>query len=229
MVIDANISHVDMVAMVPAAGIGIRLGNGPKALLKLGEKTLLEIVVEKLGQVVPRIIVGAPEGMVDYFDRILDGRAECYEGGKTRQQTVCLLFKHCREKYVLVHDVASPFTKRETFLQVTERAILSGAASSFCPSNLPLGLLENETVSQYHPKEISVLSRTPQVFRREILKKALGKTLEEGKEFQSLGQVVVNAGYKIEAIYTEPFDIKITTPLDWEIAEKVIAPMSGLL
>lgn len=229
MVIDANISHVDMVAMVPAAGIGIRLGNGPKALLKLGEKTLLEIVVEKLGQVVPRIIVGTPEGMLDSFERILDGRAECYEGGKTRQQTVCLLFEHCREEYVLVHDVASPFTKKETFLQVTERAILSGAASSFCPSNLPLGLLENETVYQYHPKEISVFSRTPQVFKREVLKKALEKTLEEGKEFQSLGQVVVNAGYKIEAVYTEPFDIKITTPLDWEIARKVIAPMPGLL
>ena len=69
-----------------------------------------------------------------------------------------------------------------------------------------------------------MLPQAPQAFYREILEQAYQKALKNGVEDQSTLELVLRLGIKVLLVPGEELNIKITTPLDWEMANKVIAP-----
>lgn len=213
-------------ALIPAAGFGTRLGHGPKALLRIGEATLLEILVTTLHPLVEEIVVAAPAGYRDEFSSIVGGRARVTEGGATRQDSIERLLSASSGELLLIQDAARPFCSRALCRQVLEAATESGAAGAFLDPTVPVGRVSDGAVGAYLSRTDAGIFQAPQAFHRDVLTQAGRRT--RGQEFQSTAQMVIDAGFALQAVAGEPENIKITTQLDWDIARSVLAPKLGL-
>ncbi|NUS59103.1 MAG: NTP transferase domain-containing protein, partial [Streptomycetaceae bacterium] len=106
--------------LVPAAGLGLRLGGGlPKALRELGDVPMLVHALRSLlaaPGVGAAIVAAPPDGVADVRGLLTrelgaDAPVTVVAGGATRQESVSLalaaLDGDC--PVVLVHDAARPF------------------------------------------------------------------------------------------------------------------------
>lgn len=214
----------DTVGLVLAAGFGTRLGLGPKAFLNLAGSNLVQRVVNTLTGCVGRILVGVPH---DYLDRAcseLAGLAEVYPGGASRQATVFSLFQKCSEQIVLIHDATRPFASRDLVFKVIDGARRYSAAAAFIPISIPVARYQDGFVTASIPRAEVMLPQAPQAFHREILERAYQNALNTGVEDQTTLELVLRLGIKVLAVPGDEMNIKITTLLDWEIANRVIAP-----
>ncbi len=215
------------VALIPAAGMGTRLGLGPKALLRLGRQTLLEILVKMLAPIVDSIIMAVPIGFEEQFESVLGDNIFIISGGSTRQESIDRLLEASNAELLLIQDVARPFASSALCLKVLETAADNGAAGAFLPATVPVGLLEKGVVANYWDRHQARVFQAPQAYRRDVLLDAQRKAASI--QFQSTAQMVIQAGYVLHAVSGEAENIKITTPLDWQIAQRVIAPQLGLI
>jgi len=218
----------DVAALVPAAGLGIRLGLGPKAFLNLGGSNLVYKVVNTLTSCVGRIFVGVPQDYVDKAQSELADLAEVYPGGASRQDTIFSLFQKCTEQIIVIHDVARPFASKELVFKVIDGARRHGAAAPFVPTLIPAARYQNGFVTESVPASEAMLPQAPQAFHRKILARAYQDALKNGVEEQTTLELVLRLGIKVLAVPGEELNIKITNPLDWEIANKVILPVTEL-
>jgi len=129
-------------ALIPAAGQGIRLGHGPKSLLKLGGRTLLDILLNTLAPLVDDVAVAAPQHRLQQMQTIAGSRARVIAGGTTRQESVGRLLKASDAEILLIQDVASPY-----FLNTAVYAPEQGAGTLrplFCRSMRPASGLSTD-------------------------------------------------------------------------------------
>ncbi len=211
--------------LVVAGGMGTRLGLGPKAFLKLDKETLLKRVVSNLSGFVDRILVGVPSGYLKKAEKQLGVVAEVYPGGKSRQETIKLLFQRTKEEIIVIYDLTRPFASKELLRKVIETAHDFEACGAFINSSLPVFLSEKDFAISSIPKDKILIPQSPQAFRREILERAFEFADINNIEEQTLYELVLKIGVKVYAVMGEETNIKITTPLDWEIAKKVILPI----
>ena len=72
-------------AIIAAAGSGLRFGADlPKALIQLGDKTLIEHAVAAISPAVDEVIVTAPASHLSQFQRLLGDAVTVVGGGLTR-------------------------------------------------------------------------------------------------------------------------------------------------
>jgi RNA polymerase-interacting CarD/CdnL/TRCF family regulator len=102
-------------AIVAAAGSGERFGAPiPKALIQLGDRTLLEHAVSSLSAVVDQIVVTAPAGFEDQIRALVGDAVTVVTGGATRSDSVRAgLAAIDNADFVLVHDAARALATRE--------------------------------------------------------------------------------------------------------------------
>ena len=74
--------------LVLGAGIGERIGDGPKAFFRLRGKSLLRIAIEAQYPHVRRVIAAVPPAHVAEAVRDVGHLAAIIEGGETRQESV---------------------------------------------------------------------------------------------------------------------------------------------
>lgn len=213
----------DVVALVPAAGGGTRLGLGPKAFVQLNGRTLLGRVTDTLLHCVGRVIVGVPPQMIDEARRNVAATVEVHPGGSTRSRTIGMLSAQCREPLVLVHDVACPFASGAVILAVIQQARAHDAAAAYLPPGVPASLLDSGFLTQCLPKSRSALVRCPLAFRQEVFGRILARAQADQSADLSLIELCALEGIRVRAVPCEETNIKITTPLDWQIAVNVIA------
>lgn len=212
------------VAIVPAAGRGERLGLGPKAFLSLGDRTLLELVVQTLCPCVDRVIVAVPADRVDEARSRVGDRAEIMAGAGTRQATVAALFDAVTEPLVLVHDVTRPFASAGLVQRVLDAARRHGAAAAMVHPPIPVGMVRDGRITTSHDRHDVMLPQSPQAFHREVLATALAHAAASGLQRQTTWQLLAAMGTEVATVAGEEANIKITTTLDWDIARHVIWP-----
>lgn len=181
-------------------------------------------VVTTLTSCVGRILVGVPSDYLDKSRSELAGLAEVYPGEMSRQATIFSLFQKCTEQTILIHDVTRPFASRELTSKVIEGARRHGAAAAFTSTSIPVALYHGGFVTAAIPVSEVMLPQVPQAFQSEILERAYQNAIKDGVEVQTTLELVLRLGVKVLVVPGEESNIKITTPLDWEIASKVIAP-----
>lgn len=218
------VSFVRRTAIIPAAGLGTRLNKGPKGLLKLGNHTLIEWVAHTLSPIVDRIVIAVPEGYETWAGQLLPD-CSIISGGATRHQSLLKLFDHSRADTVLIQDAARPFASRALCEKVLLAAELHGAAGAFLDPVVPVGSISDNKVTHYwHRSEVGIF-QAPQAFSHNVLAKAMQHP--DANAFQSTLQLVISTHQPVYAVPGEAENIKITSPLDWEIAEKILAPKLG--
>jgi 2-C-methyl-D-erythritol 4-phosphate cytidylyltransferase/2-C-methyl-D-erythritol 2,4-cyclodiphosphate synthase len=201
-------------AIIAAAGSGERFGASiPKALIQLGDRTLLEHAVSAMSSVADHIVVTAPAGFEDQIRTLVGDAVTVVTGGATRSESVRLgLAAIDGAEFVLVHDAARALASRELAAQVV--AALKNGDVAVIP-----GLPEVDTVKVIgadgyvtSTPDRAQLRRvqTPQGFAYDVLK-AAHATLSDATDDAVL---VADAGHKVRIIDGEERALKITTPSD---------------
>lgn len=215
----------DTVALIPAAGGGVRLGQGPKAFLTICDKSLVRHVVELVSQRVRKILVAVPADHLEIARAQLADLAEVHVGGATRLDTISGLLAKTTESLVVIHDAARPFTSLDVLTQVIEAGRIHGAAVACRPIKVPVAYIENGFTAKSVAPSHGASFETPQAFQRAVLDRTFQYIREHAIQDEALSDLVVRAGTLFRVVGDTEWNFKITTPLDWEIATKVVGPM----
>lgn len=206
-------------ALIPAAGSGQRLGQGPKAFVRVAGRSLLERSVSALAPHVHEVLVALPDGTT-----LPEGtRARAILGGPTRQESVLRLLQATDADLVLIHDAARPFLGAATVLSVLEAVRRSGAATVAHPLADTLlradGVVWGELVERAGLWAV----QTPQAGRREWLLAAHLRAAAEGYSATDDAGLLHWAGHTVTLVPGEASLFKVTTPGDLLLAEALAA------
>jgi len=227
---------MSVVALVPAAGRGERLGSGvPKALVSVGGEPLLARAVRGLlssGRI-DRVVVAAPVSDVDTATAVLESAgvdAAVVPGGPSRTQSVRLALLAAGDpEIVLVHDAARAFTPVEVIRAVVE-AVEAGA-----PAVIPV-LPVADTLKRVDPAGVVLdtpnraelrIVQTPQGFAADVLRRAYDSYPEDTTTDDA--GLVERLGIPVTTVPGHPYALKITTPFDLAIAEAVLGTRGPFL
>jgi len=225
-------------AIVPAAGLGLRLEAGlPKPLVKIAERPILIHTLRALSESrsIRRIILAVNKGCLDKFREVLKRfpvkkRIELVLGGASRRESVenCLKTIDSAANIILVHDAVRPFVSKDLIDRLLKEAKVSPAVICGVPvkatiksvrchlSGIRKGYLVEKTLERESLWEI----QTPQVFRRELLLEAY-KKYRNGVVTDD-ASLVERLGVQVKVIYGSYFNIKITTPEDLLFAQAIL-------
>lgn len=211
-------SAIDVSCLIPAAGIGERLGLGSKGFLELAGKPLLRWLADKALRVADEVLVAVPAARVEAAAALLP---ECrvIAGGTSRQDSIALLAGAARGDWLLVHDAARPFASVALLESVLATARRTGCAGAFLDPEVPVARLrEGRVIEAYAHDEVGVF-QSPQAFSRANMQAMLTRQADApGWYGQSTIQLALLAGVVVHAVPGEKTNIKITTADDWRLA-----------
>lgn len=212
----------DVVALVPAAGKGLRLGHDePKAFVCLGTDSLLTRSVDGLraSGAVDRIVVIVPAELLDAARRHVGDDVTVVAGGLERTDSVRAGLAAIGDAaVVLVHDAARALTPPTLIARVV--AEVRAGRSAVIPV-LPVV----DTIKEVDimgavvgtPDRASLRSvQTPQGFDADVLRRAYDATSDISTDDAGL---VERIGETVHSIVGDALAFKITTPHDLLLAE----------
>lgn len=217
-----------VVAVLPAAGSGLRLGAGvPKAFVELAGVPVLVRAVDGLlaSGVVDHAVVVVPADQVAAADALLPGRpVTVVAGGADRTASVAAGLSAIGPdaEVVLVHDAARPLTPAAVVARVVE-AVRAGA-----PAVVPV-LPVPDTIKQVDDAGVvmSTVDRsalravqTPQGFRPADLRRAYAGTPDPRTDDAGLVEAI---GDPVTTVPGDPLAFKVTTAWDLRIAQLLLA------
>ena len=209
----------DIAVLIPAGGIGARLGRRtPKQFLRVGREAILAATVGHFRRHprVAAIIVAAPGAHLARARRLLGAGVTVVAGGATRQESVRLALEAAPPgvRVALVHDAVRPFITRALVDAVLAAARADGAA--ICA--LPVA----ETVKRVHDGVVETTIeraglwtvQTPQAFHAEVLREAHDKARRDGVAGTDDAMLVERLGHRVRVVPGLAGNVKITTPDD---------------
>jgi len=216
------------VALIVAAGCGERLGaDGPKALVELAGRTLLQWSVDALRAVaaIEQIVVALPAGA----DAPVGTSG--VEGGAVRSESVRLaLAASGAGDPVLVHDAARPLVTaalaQATIIALREDETLDGAIAA-APMTDTVKRVRGGVVAETLDRSELWGVQTPQVFRRAALERALDVPDDVLAQATDDAWLIERAGGRVGIVESLRENLKVTTPLDLAVAEMLLASRTG--
>lgn len=210
-----------LAALVPAAGLGVRLGRGPKAFLRVGGRSLLAWSVAALEPWVDEVVVAVPGDSLDEARRMLaDDRstaaARVIVGGVDRQATVRRLLDATTADIVVVHDAARPFLDAATIRSVLTAVAVHGACSvGVDVADTLVRAADGAPVDRSGLKAV----QTPQAFRRDLLARAHARAEALGETATDEAGLVRRTGVAVAWVAGGAHLHKVTTAADLTWAE----------
>lgn len=145
--------------------------------------------------------------------QIIDGGTERFYSVKNAVYTIE------EESIVAIHDAVRPLVSKTLIDSCYREAEQQGNVIAAVQSSDSVRLLKNEKTSALKRDEI-YLVQTPQTFSLNVLKEAYHQ--EFNSHFTDDASVVESIGYNINIIEGERGNIKITYPIDLELAELLL-------
>ena len=213
------------VALVVAAGRGERLGSGgPKAFVALAGRPMLDWSIDALRQVaaVEQIVVALPEGFEAPQGTI------GVVGGAARSQSVlnALAAADPRAEVVVVHDAARPLVSAELIdaciAALDQDGRWDGAIAAAPVKDTVKRSADGVGVLETPARSELWAVQTPQVFRREALESALGRSEAELAAASDDAMLVEADGGRVRLVHCESENFKVTTAADLALAEQLL-------
>ncbi|MFG1797011.1 2-C-methyl-D-erythritol 4-phosphate cytidylyltransferase [Nocardia sp. NPDC049149] len=223
----ARLTDEPVVALVPAAGRGVRLGEAtPKAFVPVGGSPMVRLAVEGLiaSGAVDRIIVMVPAEFVESAVALLppSDSVHVVVGGAERIDSVRAGIAAAPEAaYFLVHDAARALTPPELIARVAKElraghlAVVPALPVADTIKSVDAAGAVTGTPDRAQLRAI----QTPQGFSAELLRSAY---LSEGVQATDDAGLVELLGTQVRTIPGDPLAFKITTPLDLLLAHAVL-------
>jgi 2-C-methyl-D-erythritol 4-phosphate cytidylyltransferase len=223
----------NVVAVVPAAGSGQRLGAGiPKAFCELDGRTLVQRAVAGLLEsgVVDRVVVAVPADRIEQAGQLLEKRATVVAGGSHRSESVSLalsvLPESAQPDFVLVHDAARALTPPGLILRVVD-SLRAGhvAVVPALPLSDTIKAVDANGVVLGTPERAGLRAvQTPQGFATGLLLRAYREHAADpsGADFTDDSSLVERLGAQVQVVDGDPLAFKITTRLDLLLAQAIV-------
>jgi len=228
-----------VVAIVPAAGQGLRMGGAiPKQFLALGKEPLVvhSLRVLQASPVINEIVLAVPQADLDYCLTDLAVRfgfskiTKVVAGGKERQDSVRHALEHVSEEteIVVVHDAVRPFLTEGMVAEVVEAARRAGGAIMALPMRDTVKQVGAERrIERTVDRQSLWLAQTPQAFRRDQLLAAHRKAYAEKVQATDDAFVFEWAGHPVVVVEGSGENIKMTSPEDMIIGEAILVSRKG--
>jgi len=239
-------SRAAVTAVIAAAGSGERLGaGGPKAFVPLAGRPMVEWSIEAFRATgsVASIVVACPPG----YGREFGEGLIVLDGGATRAESVANALAAVETDLVAIHDAARPLLTPALVEAIV--ALLDadpGAAGAIAATPVtdtikrvaavegPGGDAKPAFRSSGNPNAGFVIeategrarlwaAQTPQVFRAEALRAALDVEPAVRDAATDEAMLVEAAGGRVLIHPSSPRNLKVTTPLDLDLAELLLA------
>lgn len=222
-------------AIVPAAGLGTRMGADQlKQFLELDGMPLIIFTLRRLAAcaaITDFFIATRADDVVFLEDKVakaaLGRPARVIHGGDTRQQSVANALSQVdpSTEIVVVHDAVRPFVTLEQIERLMAEVRSRGAAILGIPAidtvkevkraSLPQDVA---LISATIPRERIVLAQTPQVFSYSLLRDAFRKAQEDGVTASDEAALVERLGHDVFVVLGSERNLKITRPADMDLA-----------
>lgn len=218
--------------IVPAAGSGRRFGGEiPKQYHRLAGVPVIVRAVHMMlaafeGAPIVVAVDAAWQQAASAMLGPLGNTIAIILGGQTRQESVFRALSYpvlTDVEWVIVHDAVRPLATPQLARRVVEAAQIYGAAVPILPPKDTVKMLAaNGCIETTLPRGRLGMAQTPQAFRRELLVEAHAEAARDRFEATDDASIVEYAGYPVATIAGEEHNIKITTQLDWIVAERII-------
>ena len=228
---------MDVIAILPAAGIGSRMQTDcPKQYLTIGGKTLLEhAIAALLRQGCIRRVVVALNADDRYFDTLPiagDSRVCRVTGGKERADSVMaglLRAQAWNPDWVLVHDAARPCLHQDDLarlLAITCHTTIGGILATPVRDTMKrarhgaaYGVAAGAaTIDHTVERQDLWHALTPQLFPLTLLRNCLAKALGDGVQITDEASALEYCGYQPLLVPGRGDNIKVTRPEDLALA-----------
>jgi 2-C-methyl-D-erythritol 4-phosphate cytidylyltransferase len=205
--------------IIPAAGQSLRMGLGPKALLQLDGRSLLQRVSEKALALAAEVIVAAPPGCEAQWALHCPG-CRVIGGGEIHLRSVAALMLVATLPLVLIMSVAAPLMSPELVRRVAQAAKLNGIASAYLPSDMPMVRLEDGMITAMIPRHETGMMQAPTAFQRTHFLALLACADDADWQRQAWVEIAMHHHYAIAAVPGEKGNTKLTTIEDWHLAQQ---------
>jgi len=222
-------------AIVPAAGLGTRMGTDqPKQFLELDGVPLIIFTLRRLAAcaaITDFLVATRTDDVMSLQDKVaraaLGRPAHVIHGGDTRQQSVANALAQVdpATEIVIVHDAVRPFVTLHQIERVIAEARARGAAILGIPAidtvkEVKRASLPEDValISATIPRERIVLAQTPQAFSYTLLRDAFRKAEQDGVTASDEAALVERLGHDVFVVLGSERNLKITRPADMELA-----------
>ena len=214
-------------AIIAAGGRGSRFGGSqPKQLQMLAGVPILKRTVDAFlqGYGFDEVVVALPSELAvnppSYLDSVI-----IVEGGERRQDSVANAFGAVApsSQIIVIHDAARPLVSSALIERTIDAAAKHGAAIAALQARDTVKRTDGSRIIRGTiPREEVFLAQTPQAFRVGVLRDALAlaSTASDATDEAMLAE---QAGHSVYLVDGDPRNLKITTPEDLDIAERLAA------
>ena len=206
-------------AIVLCAGKGSRSGlTYNKMLYRFKNKTVYEMTMDIFlnDERCKQIVVVTKEEELDDLKKLISSKKIDYVfGGKERQDSVYNGLQVVKEDYVLIHDGARPYLKKENIDEILECLNKNNACLLVVPVKDTIKVCMDGNIVKTLPREQLVQAQTPQAFKTELIKRCYQKGKDQNyiaTDDASLVEYFENI--EVKAVLGSYSNIKITTPDD---------------
>ena len=218
-------------AVIVAAGSSRRMGGENKLLLEIDGVPVLARTLsafQKCAAIRDIVLVCREQDIMPYTELAkafsIDKLCTVTRGGETRTESVLAGITAAPENAVLVavHDgarplvseaviVTKPFQREELVKRVAHRYELYS-----------IKRIKDGNIAADVARDTLAAVQTPQVFRKDLLRRALTSAAERGYSFTDDCAAVESLGTIVKATHGSYQNIKITTPEDILVAEALL-------
>lgn len=219
------------VALIPAAGMGKRMGADiNKQYLLLEGKPILAHTLQLFQDAafVDEIYPVIPADEIDYCRKEvverygLDKVKRIIAGGAERQNSVLnglRALEQCgAEDIVIIHDGVRPFVPQEVLHRSVEAAREHDSAVVAVPVKDTVKIIREGFAVETPPRDTLWLAQTPQTFRYGVIRSAHECAEAEGFLGTDDASLLERLGERVHVVIGDYRNIKITTPEDMLLA-----------
>jgi 2-C-methyl-D-erythritol 4-phosphate cytidylyltransferase len=217
--------------VIPAAGVGKRMkAKRPKQYLRLAHKTVIEHTLARFiaypGVAGIVVVIDAYDSYWSELHFSGDRDLLTVSGGKERCHSVLNALEYLSDSaasqdWVLVHDAARPcltYTDLHQLITTLDQDPVGGILAVPVRDTIKRAT-EDQRIAQTVDRKGLWHALTPQMFRLEILTKALHQSLADGHLVTDEASAVEYMGLKPRLVEGRADNIKITCPEDLTLAE----------
>lgn len=220
-------------ALIVAGGLGLRMHSSlPKQFMPLSGKEIFVRSVEVFhgSAFVDFIVLVVHKDWLGQARKILEKRGmdsvSVVSGGETRQESVqngLLFCETIKPDIVMIHDAARPFFSKKQIPEILRLVTFGTGVVVTEKTTDTVYLVEDEVVIDVPNRSNLRRAETPQTFKFQEILQAHRKAVTDGIHSSTDdAQLFVGFGGRVLTVDSIVPNPKITTPLDFEMAELMI-------
>jgi 2-C-methyl-D-erythritol 4-phosphate cytidylyltransferase len=220
-------------AIVPAAGAGKRMGSAErKQFLIVRDRPVLAWTLAALQRIswLDHIILVVPEDKVRFVQRAIIEKyrlskvTDILAGGEERTDSVYIGLQCLPADipWVMIHDGVRPFIKEDLLRVAFVTAQESGNVILGVPVRDTLKNVIDQEITQSVARDHYWLIQTPQFFQSPLLQEVYQQAIQDKFRATDDAGIMEHYGKKVTICRGDYYNIKITSPEDLPVAERLL-------